>query len=448
MQGLLIIIIILLAVVSLGVAIYAFSEAIYSFNVIGRLRIALRQAGLKIPVYPFVTFSLIAGLVVGLMVFLFFGSLAAALMTTAIVAAAPSVFALDKRRRRFRAFLSQLPDALELMVRSLQAGQSFISALQVVATEMPEPISREFGKAYEEQSLGLNMKSALENLVERVPILDLKLCVTAVLIQREIGGALSDALRNVSQTIRERSRIERQIRVKSAQAKWPCYAVSASPFWIFFSINLVNHSYMKTFYDHEYGVYTLGAGAVMQIAGWLIVQKIVNIQESPSLFLSRRSSNRKRRIRRALPDALDLMVVCVEAGLDVNAALQRVEREMELVEPALSEELAVANREIRAGKPRDQALRDLGARTGVDDIKSLSATLANTDRLETSTASSLRAFADSMRKKRRLRVEKLVALATIKLIFPLLLCIFPALMIVLMGPAITEISDLFRSMGR
>ncbi|MBO0724893.1 MAG: type II secretion system F family protein [Blastocatellia bacterium] len=448
MQGLLIVIIILLVVVSLAVAIYAFSEAIYSLNIFDRLRIALRQAGLKIAVYPFVTLSLIAGLLAGLMVFLFSGSLAAALMATAIAAAAPSIFTLDKRRRRFRAFLAQLPDALELMVLSLQAGQSFISALQVVATEMPEPIASEFGKAYEEQSLGLNMKSALENLVERVPILDLKLCVTAALIQREIGGALSGALQNISQTIRERSRIERQIRVKSAQAKWPCYAVSASPFWIFFSINLVNPSYMKTFYDHEYGVCTLGVGAVMQIAGWLIVQKIVNIQESPSLFLPRRASNRKRRIGRALPDALDLMVVCVEAGLDVNAALQRVEREMELVEADLSEELAIANREIRAGKPRGQALRDLGDRTGVDDIKSLAATLAHTDRFETSTASSLRAFADSMRKKRWLRVEKLVGPAIIKLLFPLLLCIFPALMIVLMGPAITEISDLFRSMGR
>jgi Flp pilus assembly protein TadB len=389
-----------------------------------------------------------AGLLAGLTVYLFSSSLTATLMTAAIITAAPSVFALDKRRRRFRAFLSQLPDALELMIRSLQSGHSFISALQVVATEMPEPIAREFGKAYEEQSLGLNMKSALENLVERMPILDLKLCVTAALIQREIGGVLSEALRNVSHTIRERSRVEGEIRVKSAQARWPCYVVGASPFLLFFSINLVNTSYMKTFYDHKYGVYTLGLGAVMQVAGWLIIHKIVNIQESPSFFLSRRTSNRKRRIRRALPDALDLMVVCVEAGLDVNAALQRVEREMEIVEPGLSEEMAIVNREIRAGKPRSQALRGLGDRAGVDDVKSLAATLAHTDRLGTSTASSLRAFADSMRKKRRRRADKLVASATIKLIFPLLLCIFPALMIVLMGPAITEISDLFRSIGR
>jgi tight adherence protein B len=440
MQGLLILFIIFLAVVFLAVAIY-------SFKVFNRLGTALRQAGLKITVYPFVTLSLIAGLIAGLTVFLFSKSLAAALITMAIVTSAPSAVALDKRRRRFRAFRSQLPDAVELMMRSLQAGHSFISALRVVATEMPEPIAREFGKTYEEQSLGLNMKSALENLVERVPILDLKLCVTAALIHREIGGALSEALRNISHMIRERFRVAGEIRLKSAQMRWTCYVISASPFFLFITISLANSSYMKTFYDHRYGVYTLGAGVAMQIAGWFFIYKIVNIHESPSFFSSR-PSNRKRRIMRALPDALDLMVVCVDAGLDVNAALQRVEREMKIVAADLSEELAVVNREIRSGKPRYKALQDLGYRTGVDDVKLLAATLANTDRLETSTACSLRAFADSIRKKRRLRAEKLMARATIKLIFPLLLCIFPALMIALIGPAISEISDMFRSVGR
>src|SRR5262249_30363632 len=183
-----------------------------------------------------------------LAVFLFSGSLTAAIMTTAVVTAAPSIYAPDKRRRRFYTFLSQLPDALELMIRSLQAGHSFVSALQVVATEGPEPIAREFGKAYEEQSLGLNMKSALKNLFDSMPILDLTLCVTAALIHREIGGNLSEALRNVSHTIRERSRIRGAIRVKSAQARWPGYVVSASPFFIFYSINLVNPSYIKMFY--------------------------------------------------------------------------------------------------------------------------------------------------------------------------------------------------------
>jgi len=168
----------------------------------------------------------------------------------------------------------------------------------------------------------------------------------------------------------------------------------------------------------------------------------------PSFFLSRMISNRKGRLTRALPDALDMMVVCVEAGLGLNAALQRVGREMELVEPDLSEELAITNREIRAGKPRDEALRNLGDRTGVNDVKSLVAMLVQTDRFGTSIADSLRVFADSMRIKRRQRAEELVAKAAIKLIFPLLLCIFPALLIVLMGPALIRILDLFKFMSQ
>src|SRR5262245_46784265 len=168
----------------------------------------------------------------------------------------------------------------------------------------------------------------------------------------------------------------------------------------------------------------------------------------PSFTLSRMISNRQSRITQALPDALDLMVVCVEAGLGMNAALQRVGREMEIVERDLSEELAITNREIRAGKPRDEALRNLGDRTGVADVKSLVAMLVQTDRFGTSIADSLRVFADSMRTKRRQRAEELVAKAAIKLIFPLLLFIFPALLIVLMGPALIKIWDLFNALGQ
>jgi len=168
----------------------------------------------------------------------------------------------------------------------------------------------------------------------------------------------------------------------------------------------------------------------------------------PSFLLSRRIAKRQQQMTRALPDALDLLVVCVEAGLGLNAALQRVGREMELVEPALSYELAITNREIRAGKPRDEALRNLGDRTGVDDIKSLVAMLIQTDRFGTSIADSLRVFADSLRTKRRQRAEELVAKATIKLIFPLLLFIFPALLIVLMGPAMIRIYEMLKQLSQ
>ncbi|MEP7340917.1 MAG: type II secretion system F family protein [Acidobacteriota bacterium] len=255
-----------------------FHRTLIRFQVFNQLQNTLRQADLTITVYRFVIYSMIGGFFAGLILFFFTRSLMAMFIMAVIGMAAPFFWVGNKRRRRFHRFLEQLPDALELMVRSLQAGHSFSSALQMVATEMPDPIAREFAKTYEEQNLGLNIKSALENLIERVPILDLKLCVTAVLIQREIGGNLSEVLRSISHTIRERFRIQGEIRTKSAQARLSGYIVSALPFFLFFWINIVNPSYMKTLYDHPNGVYILGTGVVMQIVGWLIIRKIVDIE--------------------------------------------------------------------------------------------------------------------------------------------------------------------------
>jgi tight adherence protein C len=167
----------------------------------------------------------------------------------------------------------------------------------------------------------------------------------------------------------------------------------------------------------------------------------------PSFTLSRLVTKQQQRITHALPDALDLMVVCVEAGLGLNAALYRVGQEMELVEPALSTHLAITNREIRAGKPREEALRNLGDRTGVDDLKSLVAMLIQTDRFGTSIADSLRVFADSLRTRRRQRAEEQVGKTTIKLIFPLLLFIFPALLIVLLVPAFIRMFSYLSQVG-
>lgn len=255
-----------------------FHRALIRFEVFNKLQTMLRQADIKITVYRFIIYSLIGGFIAGLIAFFFSRSLVAMFILTVVVMCAPLMWASSKRRRRFNTFVEQLPDALELMVRSLQAGHSFSSALQMVATEMPDPIAREFAKTYEEQNLGLNIKSALENMIERVPILDLKLCVTAVLIQREIGGNLSEVLRNISHTIRERFRIQGEIRTKSAQARLSGYIVSALPFFLFFWINLVNPNYMKSLYEHEYGYYILGTGIAMQITGWLIIRKIVDIK--------------------------------------------------------------------------------------------------------------------------------------------------------------------------
>ncbi len=155
----------------------------------------------------------------------------------------------------------------------------------------------------------------------------------------------------------------------------------------------------------------------------------------PSLWLWLRQRRRHDEILAALPDSLDLMVVCVEAGLGMGAALQRVGGEIRIASPALSEELSLVNQQMQTGISRTEALRNLAERSGVEDVYALVAMLIQTDRLGTSVAASLRAHADSMRTRRRQRAEQLARKAGVKLAFPLVFLILPALLVVILGPA-------------
>jgi tight adherence protein C len=160
----------------------------------------------------------------------------------------------------------------------------------------------------------------------------------------------------------------------------------------------------------------------------------------PSGYISLRQRRRQLEILLALPDALDLLVVCVEAGLGIAAAIQRVADEIALASPALSTELSLVNQEMLAGVARFDALRGLARRTGVDELYALVAMLIQTDRLGTSVADALRAHAQSMRTRRRQRAELLARQAGAKLAFPLVLLILPALLVVILGPAAIQIT--------
>ena len=155
----------------------------------------------------------------------------------------------------------------------------------------------------------------------------------------------------------------------------------------------------------------------------------------PSMALGRLERRRQHRIRMGLPDALDLLVVSVEAGLGLDQAIQRVGEEIAFAHRELSDELRLVNLELRAGKGRTDALRALAERTGVDDLSSLVAMLVQTDRFGTSVAQSLRVHADTMRTKRRQRAEEAAAKTGVKMVFPLVFCIFPAIWVVTIGPA-------------
>jgi tight adherence protein C len=155
----------------------------------------------------------------------------------------------------------------------------------------------------------------------------------------------------------------------------------------------------------------------------------------PSMALGRLEKRRQHRIRMGLPDGLDLLVVSVEAGLGLDQAIQRVGEEIAFAHRELSDELRLVNLELRAGKGRTDALRALADRTGVDDLSSLVAMLVQTDRFGTSVAQSLRVHAETMRTKRRQRAEEAAAKTGVKMVFPLVFCIFPAIWVVTIGPA-------------
>jgi tight adherence protein C len=168
---------------------------------------------------------------------------------------------------------------------------------------------------------------------------------------------------------------------------------------------------------------------------------------APSFRLRMRTKRRQKEMQRALPDALDMLVVSVEAGLGLNQALVRVAEEIDRLSPVLSEQMSLVNYEIRAGTAREEALRNFADRTGMPDIASLVGMLIQTDRFGTSVAQALRIHADTMRTKRRQRAEEAAAKTTIKLIFPLVFCVFPALFVVILGPAVLQILQALKSFG-
>ena len=168
----------------------------------------------------------------------------------------------------------------------------------------------------------------------------------------------------------------------------------------------------------------------------------------PSMLLGRLAKKRQHKIRLGLPDALDLLVVSVEAGLGLDQAIQRVGTELNFAHPDLSEELRLINLELRAGKARVDALRNFADRTGVDDVQSLVAMLVQTDKFGTSVAQSLRVHSDTVRTKRRQRAEEAAAKTGVKMVFPLVFCIFPAIWVVTIGPAVIKFIEVIVPMAQ
>jgi tight adherence protein B len=238
----------------------------------------LEQADMKMKTGTLVLAIGVFALLGFLAAFLFRLGVPLALGVGILTASLPLLVVLRVRARRFRRFEAQFPDAIDLLSRAIRAGHAFNTGIKMVADEMPEPVGKEFQRVFEEQNYGLPMKQALMNLLGRIDLLDLRLFVVAVLIQRQSGGNLAELLGKIAQTIRERFRIFRQLKVHTAQAKLTGIILVCLP-PVMFGITLaLNYEYMKIIFQDLWGIRILITAGVLQLVGLVWIRKIVNIE--------------------------------------------------------------------------------------------------------------------------------------------------------------------------
>lgn len=254
------------------------NRAMINIQATFHLKRMLDQADLHITPSRLLMFSFMSGMLGGLAASVLTVFIPIMILAGLVCASIPFIHVWWKRKKRFDSFLEQLPDALDLVSRALSAGHAFSESLYMVSTEMPEPIATEFRKAYEEQNLGLSVKLALENLTQRMPLLDLKMCVTAVLIQRETGGNLAEILEKVSYTIRERFRILGDLKTLTTSSRLSAWLLCGLPIFVATAVTVMNPDYMSVLWKDPRGHYLIAAAMTLQVTGMLIVRKILKIQ--------------------------------------------------------------------------------------------------------------------------------------------------------------------------
>jgi len=190
----------------------------------------------------------------------------------------PLFYVLNRRKARRRLFEQQFPDALDMMTSALRAGHGFTKALQLVAMEAPDPVGTEFRKTFEEQNLGLPIREALLNLTQRIASVDVKLFVTAVVIQRESGGNLTEVLLKISETIRSRFKLMGQVKTLTAQGRFSSWILGGLPVALALIISMLNPDYIMLLFKDPFGKMMVTAALMMEIIGFVVIRKIVNVK--------------------------------------------------------------------------------------------------------------------------------------------------------------------------
>jgi tight adherence protein B len=242
------------------------------------LSLMLRQGGLTWTLSTFLLLVVGMGAGLGLAVLLFTGAFFPALIGTALGAWLPFFYASRKRNKRLSAFEEGLPEAIDLLSRAIRAGHPLSSGLKMVAEETGQPIAGEFLQTFEENRFGVAFDDAIVGMADRVDIIDVRILVTAILIQRQVGGNLAEVLDNLAAVIRARFTIRRQLRVYTAQGRITGWILGLLPIALAFVIYTINPEYMSILWTDPLGKFMLGTAIVMQFIGYMWIRKIVNIE--------------------------------------------------------------------------------------------------------------------------------------------------------------------------
>ena len=255
------------------------------FSSIGKLTSLVEQAGVqrKPGLYILLSITLamigfLAGMPFHSAYFPLIPSFMIIIPCAVVPAVLPFIYLRFKRKKRIQKFEAQLPEALDLIARSLKAGHAFSSGLRLVSEEMEDPISFEFEKALNEINFGISAQDALVNLTNRIPLDDLRFFVISVILQRETGGNLAEILENLARLIRERFKLNGHVRVLSAQARLSAYILVAIPPILAFVIHLINPKFFEALLENPSGKYVLAAGVVWMIIGIFFMKRMVTIR--------------------------------------------------------------------------------------------------------------------------------------------------------------------------
>src|ERR1035437_1426032 len=249
-----------------------------SIELAPRLSVLLYQANLQWTAGGLILMSITCLVIPGYLVYLRTGAPIVGLMVGVLAGSAPIVYVLHRRTQRFNQFEQGLPDALDLMVSALRAGHSLVAALRLVAQESADPIGSEFRLCFDEQNYGLELRTALENLIIRVPLQDLRIVATAILIQKESGGNLAEVLDKAANLIRERFKLKQEVRTYTAQGRLTGWILSLLPLVLGVLLYIVSPETISVLWKREIGIKLLYTAAGMTIVGALIIRKIVNME--------------------------------------------------------------------------------------------------------------------------------------------------------------------------